>query len=232
MTVSQGHRGHDQRAHRADRPPALDPAQRSPAPPGVPEAGRQLARAEVPDGPERDQRQAQDQGPQRLEEGAAARPAAGARVRPERHVQEGVRGRVRHLRRRSVRRPGRRLRIRPRAGGHGTAGEDLAGGRGGARAVPDGGGAGDVQPGQLHAARRAARPRQDLRHHRVRQVEVLPAERRFALRRAVPAARAGAPALRQGRRVTSRPSTTKRAWTAPTTASTCGGTPPRRWARG
>ena len=32
-------RGDDQRPDRADRPPALDPAQRSPAPPAVPEAG-------------------------------------------------------------------------------------------------------------------------------------------------------------------------------------------------
>ena len=44
---------------------------------------------------------AQDQGPERLEEGPAARPAAGARVRPERAVQEGVRGGVRRLRRRA-----------------------------------------------------------------------------------------------------------------------------------
>ena len=73
------------------------------------------------------------------EERAAARPAARAGVRPERHVQEGLRGGVRHLRRRSVRGPGRRLRIRPRAGGYRAAGEDLAGGGRGARAVPDGG---------------------------------------------------------------------------------------------
>ena len=40
-----------------------------------------------------------------------------------------------------------------------------------------------VEPGQLHRARRAARHGEGVRHHRVRQVEELPAERRFALRR-------------------------------------------------
>ena len=44
----------------------------------------------------------------------------------------------------------------------------------GARPVPDSAVAGHVQPGQLHPARRAARHRQDLRHHRIRQVEELP----------------------------------------------------------
>ena len=45
--------------------------------------------------------------------------------------------------------------------------------------------------------RRPARHGQDLRHHRIRQVEELPPERRFALRRPVPAAHPDAPALRQ-----------------------------------
>ena len=55
---------------------------------------------------------AEDQGPQRLQEGPAQRPAARARVRPERAVQEGLRGGVRRLRRHAVRRAGRRLRVR------------------------------------------------------------------------------------------------------------------------
>ena len=175
---------------------------------------------------------AEDQGAERLQEGTAARPAAGARIRPERDVQEGLRRRVRRLRRRAVRRADRRLRVRQAPGGHRAAGEDLARGGGGARAVPDRGRSGAVQPGQLHRPRRAARHGQDLRHHRIRQVEELPRERRLALRRPVPAAHPDAPALRA--RIPSRwtPSTTKKAWTARTTASTCGATRPTRWARG
>ena len=101
-------------------------------------------------------------------------PAAGARVRPERAVQEGLRGGVRRLRRRAVRRARRRLRVRQVGPGHRAAGEDLAGGGRGARAVPHRRVARDVQPGELHPARRAARPGQDLRHHRVREVEGVP----------------------------------------------------------
>ena len=65
-----------------------------------------------------------------------------------------------------------------------TAGEGRAGGRGGACSVPFGGVSGDAQPGQLHRDRRSARHGQDLRQHRVRQVEELPRQRRFPLRRA------------------------------------------------
>jgi type VI secretion system protein ImpC len=82
---------------------------------------------------------AQDQGAQRLQEGAAARPAARARVRPERAVQEGLRGGVRRLRRHAVRRARRRLLLRQERPGHRAAREGLERGRGGARAVPDGG---------------------------------------------------------------------------------------------
>ena len=78
---------------------------------------------------------AQDPGPERLEEGPAQGPGAGPRVRPERPVQEGLRGGVRHLRRRALRRPDRRLRVRPPPAGHGAAGEDLERRRGRARAV-------------------------------------------------------------------------------------------------
>ncbi len=69
------------------------------------------------------------------------------------------------------------------------------------RAVPVRGQPRVLQPGELRAARRAARSVQGLRHHRVRQVEVLPRQRRFALRRAYLPARAGPPALRQGHQV-------------------------------
>ncbi len=102
------------------------------------------------------------------------------------------------LRRRSVRRDGRRLRVRQAPGRHRAAGEDLPGGGRRPCAVPDRGRRGPAEHGQLHQPGSAARPGQDLRHHRVRQVEVLPPERRLALRRAVRAARADAPALWQG----------------------------------
>ena len=55
---------------------------------------------------------------------------------------------------------------------------DFARGRCGARAVSERGGAGPVQPGELHRPRRAARSGQDLRHHRIRQVEELPPDAR------------------------------------------------------
>ncbi len=57
---------------------------------------------------------------------------------------------------------------------------------------------GDVQPGQLHQPRRAARHGQGVRHHRVRQVEVVPPSRGFALRGADLPAHPDAPAVRQG----------------------------------
>ena len=52
----------------------------------------------------------------------------------------------------------RRLRVRQERPGHRAAREDLASGGGGARAVPHGRVARDVQPRELHRARRAARP--------------------------------------------------------------------------
>ena len=67
-----------------------------------------------------------------------------------------------------------------------------------------------------------ARPGQDLRHHRIRQVEVLPPERRFPLRGAVPAAHPVA-ACRTARTPSRwKSSTTKSTWTAPITPSICG----------
>ena len=57
------------------------------------------------------------------------------RIRPERAVQEGLRGRIRHLRRRAVRRADRRLRVHAPARGHVLHRADVARGRGRARAV-------------------------------------------------------------------------------------------------
>jgi hypothetical protein len=79
----------------------------------------------------------------------------GARVRPERAVQEGLRGGVRHLRRRPVRRAGRRLRVLPQRAGYRAAGEDLQRRGGGACPVHLGGQPESVQLGRLHRDVRA-----------------------------------------------------------------------------
>ena len=141
---------------------------------------------------------AEDPRAERQQEGAAARSATGSRVRPERAVQEDLRRGIRHLRRRADCRAHRRLRIRPPSGGHGTAREDLPGGGGRARSVPLRRLGRTAQPGQLRQPGRSARPGEDLRQHRVRQVEVVPPERRLPLRGPHHAAHPDAPALRQG----------------------------------
>ena len=89
-----------------------------------------------------------------------------------------------------------------------------------------------VRPRELHRARRAARPGEDLRLGRVREVEVVPRVRRLAVRRAVPAARADAAAVRQrdrpGRGVQLRGGRRR----PRPQASTCGATRPTRSPRG
>ena len=82
----------------------LGAAQRGDARPRVPEARGVLARPELPGAAVRDQRHAEDQGPQHLEEGAGEGSGTRARIRPERDVQEDLRGGVRRLRWRAVRR--------------------------------------------------------------------------------------------------------------------------------
>ena len=83
------------------------------------------------------------------------------------------------------------------AAGHGAAREDLATSPRRAHAPFIAAAAPDLfEPGELHRSRRAARPGQDLRHRRIRQVEVVPRIRRLPLRRPVPAAHPDAPALR------------------------------------
>ena len=154
MVVSQGHRGHDQRPDRGDRPAALRSSStrscttRSSRSSRAPGAGcttwsTRARRA-----------RAQDPRPERLEEGPAEGPGARGRVRPEGAVQEGLRGGVRHLRRRAVRRPDRRLRVRQPPAGHGAAREDLARRGRGPRAVHLGGLVRAVRLGQLHRAGR------------------------------------------------------------------------------
>ena len=159
-----------------------------------------MARAQVPALAERDRDHAEDQGPQRLEERPAPRPPARARVRPERLVQEGVRGGVRRVRRHPVRRPRRRLLLRQERPGHGAAREDLERRRGRARAVHVVRIARALQPREVHGPRPAPRPGEDLRHDRIREVEGVPAERGLALRRTRGAARPHARAVRKRHR--------------------------------
>ena len=102
--------------------------------------------------------------------------------------------------------------------GHRAAREDLAGGGRGARAVHHSGVARDVQPGELHGARRAARPRQGLRHHRIREVEGVPRRAKTRATSASPAAHPAAPAVRHRTPFRWKRSTTTRTWTAPTTS--------------
>ena len=88
---------------RADRQADQQPAQRDPARPRVPEARSLLARPALPGEEDRDRHGAEAAAAERHQEGPADRPGEGDRVRPERAVQEGLRGGVRHLRRPSLR---------------------------------------------------------------------------------------------------------------------------------
>jgi type VI secretion system protein ImpC len=126
----------------------------------------------------------------------AARPAARARVRPERPVQEGVRRGVRRVRRQ----PFGALIGDYEFGKHPEDIELLerisqvaASAHAPFFSAPRSDMFNLESYTKLDAA---ARPGQDLRHHRVRQVEELPAVGRFPLRGPVPAARARPAALR------------------------------------
>ena len=115
------HRAARQEAHRADQP--------DPAPRGLPEARRRLARPAPSRQQHRNGRNAQDpfhehqQG--RAREDAQA--VQGHRLGSEPAVQEDLRGRVRTVRRRALRLPGRRLLFRPHAARRRAAGRDGAG---------------------------------------------------------------------------------------------------------
>ena len=122
------------------------------------------------------------------QERSAAGPAARARVRSERTLQEGLRRGVRRLRRSAFRRADRRLRVRQAPRRHRTPGEDFATlPRPRTRPFLSGSCAGHVQSGQFHRTGRAPRSGESFRHDGICQVEVIPAERRFALCRPVPA---------------------------------------------
>ncbi len=158
----EGSRDHDQCPHRGDRSAPDQAAQRDPAPAGVPEAGGLVARAALLVHESETEHDAQDPRAQRLEGGPAPRPRARGRVRPERALQEGLRGGVRHLRRRPLRGADRRLRVLARRARTSALLEkisNVAAAR--PRAVHRRGRARAVQPGQLHRARprRATWPR-------------------------------------------------------------------------
>ena len=67
----------------------------------------------------------EDPGDERHQEGAAQGHGEGGRVRPVDPVQEDLRGGVRHVRRRVLRRPDRRLRVRQPSPGPVTPGKDV-----------------------------------------------------------------------------------------------------------
>ena len=112
---------------------------------------------------------AEDPRAQRQQERAVQGPGAGRRVRPERAVQEDLRGRVRHL----GGEPYGMLVGDYEFGQHpediGLLQDDLQRGGGGARAVRLGGRPEDVRLRPLHRAGQPARPGQDLRQRRVRR---------------------------------------------------------------
>ena len=150
----------------------LHPVERDHAPPVVPEAGRLLARLEVPDGPERDRHDAQDPGPELHQE----RTAAGHRS-----------GRRNSTRARCSRRSTKKSTACSADAPFGALVGDYEFGKHPEdmelleqishvaaaahapfcqrrRSRP-------VQPAELHQPGRPARPGQDFRHHRIRQVE-------------------------------------------------------------
>ena len=88
-----------------------------------------------------------------------------------------------------------------------------------------------VQPGQLHQSRTPARSGEDFRQHRIRQVEELPPERGFALcRPVVPHILMRLPYGRDTKPVDG--FNYEEAVDGTDHRSTCGATPPTRWARG
>ncbi len=132
----QDDRGDDRR----DRQEAQRAGQPDPAPRGLPEARRRLARSALPGEQHRDRRDAEDPRHEHQQEGARqdAEEVQGHGLGPEPDLQEGVRGRVRAVRRRAVRVPGRRLPLRPDGARRGAARRDGAdlGGRAHARSSP------------------------------------------------------------------------------------------------
>ena len=188
----------DQRPHRADRSPGLDPVERDHAPPVVPEAGKHLARREVSHGSERDRHDAQDPDPERAARRNCSRICSARR--------NSIRARCsRRSTRRSTASSAARLSARWWATTNSASIRKIWNCSKGSRMWPP-------RPTRRSARRprrtcstcRAgpsldapARPRQGLRHHRVRQVEELPPVGGFPLRGALPAARPEPAALRQ-----------------------------------
>ena len=150
------------------------------------------------------------------------------RVRPEPDLQEDLRERVRHARRRAVRRPDRRLRVHQPSRRHRDCCGRCPTSPPARSPVHLGGGAGMFGFDELDRAVQAARPGEDLRHGRVHQVASVPRQRGFALRDPRHAARARPPALRRRtpsrstssttRKRRSMPAARRRRWITSTTA--------------
>ena len=105
----QGHRGHDQRPDRPDRQAHFRPAQRSHAPPRLPEAGGSWRGLPYLVSQSETGETAEDQGHEHLQERPSQGHGKGQRIRPVDPVQEDLRRGVRHVRRRLLRGPDRRL---------------------------------------------------------------------------------------------------------------------------
>ncbi len=187
---------------------------------------------QLPGHEQRDGQGPQAPGHERLEEGPAQGHGAGPGVRSERPVQEGLRGGVRHLRRRPFRCPGRRLPLQPLAPGRRPARKDLQRRGRGARPVHLRSGPRTVQHGRLHRAVQPPRPDQDLRVRRVREVAVVPRFGGLSLRRSLPAAHPDAAALRPRDEPRRGFQLSRSKSTAPTTPSTSGATRPTPSRRG
>ena len=110
-------RAHDRGDDRRARQAADRAGQQDHPPRGLPEAGVGVARPALPRQQHRDRRAAEDPRHERLQAGARqdAQALQGHGLGPVAAVQEAVRGRVRPVRRRALRRAGGRLSLRPHA---------------------------------------------------------------------------------------------------------------------
>ena len=154
----------------------------------------------------------------------------GTDLGPEPDLQEGLLGRVRPVRRRAVRLPGRRLPLRPERARRRTARRDGQDRRRGAspRSSPA------LRPTlmQMDSWQELANPRDLTKiftHAGVRRLALAARVGGRQVHRPGDAALPGAPAVRRARPTRSRSSTSRKTPGRPTTASTPGPTPPTRW---
>ena len=154
----------------------------------------------------------------------------GHRLGPEPVLQEALRGRVRPVRRRALRLPGRRLLLRPQPAGRRAArrAREQSPRR---RTAPSSRARRPTRDadGVVAGARQPARPHQDLHQHRVRRRGAACASRKTRATSASPCRASSRACPTARRRTRSRSSTSRRTPPAPTIASTPGPTPPTRW---